>query len=383
MLARLLVLSLLLLSVVACSQQDPVTIVHLATAGPTQTASPVPTETPTPTITPTATNTPTPAPERFVSVFLGGDEDPLRPERNQYGVRSDVFVIAVMDIPWEGTGLPVEISLIALPRDLWIAVPCSPLDPLLEGHDRVNAAFAYGQAECVRETIAANFPFEVNAPVFYVNFDGFISLIDRMGGLTVTATTTHTEWCGNYHGTDGDEGQWRTWTEGRAYDMDGPQALCYARGRSGFAPDGYPGDLDRNRRALEIMMAMFSQFPNRIFDTENVLDMANELIGVWTWADEYVESDMTIQHIIDLGPEIPRIRDAELRFIRLQHRVQVEFWTTPLYGASVVVPIVDLYAWTECMLLQGEPDTALQAQICTERTLLPDELRWDKRNFEG
>ena len=39
-----------------------------------------PTETSVPTIT--LTPTPTPEDERYVSVFLGGDEDPLRPERN-------------------------------------------------------------------------------------------------------------------------------------------------------------------------------------------------------------------------------------------------------------------------------------------------------------
>ena len=379
------ILAPLLLFAAACSQEPtPPYVEPIAIEADTSTpVPPTATVTVTSSITPTPTNTPTP--ERFVSVFLGGDEDPLRPERNLIGVRSDVFMIVYMYIPWYEKE-PIEITFFSLPRDLWVEVPCSGLNPAFESHDRVNSAYAYGELDCVRETVAANFPYEVNAPIFYTTFDGFIDLIDTMDGITIVPTITHTEWCGNYHGTDGTSGALVRWTEGVTYEMDGQRALCYARGRMGFGPGGLPGDLDRNRRQLELMLAMFEQYPAQIFDSSNLLDMASELIGMWSWADDYVQSDLsfldTIQYVRDLTPQLQRIRDADLKFVGLRHREQVDFWTTPYYGASVLEPLVDLNEWFPCMPLRGIPDVENHKIHCTEKWLLPEEALWSSREFD-
>ena len=110
-------------------------------------------------------------------VLLGGDFDALRPERVKFGVRSDVFVIVVIDVPPDDSQ-PIAITLVNVPRDLWVQVPCSPLDPELEGYDRVNAAWAYGEFDCVKKTVEINFPFVVNSPMVFMDFDGFLAIAD-------------------------------------------------------------------------------------------------------------------------------------------------------------------------------------------------------------
>lgn len=357
LLILLLIFALLVAGCVAISQQptdepslDDFMATSTTTLPPTQTQPP-----PTSTITPTPTEVP---PERLTGVILGSDFDPLRPERVRFGVRSDTFIIYTA-LVHEDHGI-IDLRFFALPRDLWIQVPCSPLDPSLEGNDRINAAYAYGKFDCVKETMA-ELGLPVNAPIFYTEFRDFIMLIDNLGGLPVTPQQTYTDWCGNFQGTEG-IGKWVTWWEGNEYWMDGLQALCYARARNGASD----GDIDRTRRALEIMMAMMHHYPSVLLDSDNRLDAVSELLGTWQWASQYIETDLTLQHIYDYGGYAVDINDNNVPMT--VHRMtldEVEFYRTPIYNASVLKPKVDVAAWLQCRLNWYEGP-----EPCLEKTLL-------------
>ncbi len=357
----LLLIMLLLVSVcVACAQTPPdepslddFMISSTTTLPPTAMVKP-----PTPTITPTATPIP---PERFTGVILGSDFDPLRPERVRFGVRSDTFMIYTgLILPDHGI---IDLRLISLPRDLWIPVPCSPLDPQLEGNDRINAAYAYGQFECVAETMAG-LGMPVNAPIFYTEFRDFIMLIDNLGPIPITPLVTYTDWCGHFQGTEG-IGAWRTWWEGNEYLMDGGEALCYARARAGASD----GDIDRTRRALELMMAMLDYYPSVIFDSDNRLDAVAELLGTWQWASQYIDTDMSLDQIYEYGGYGIDLMNNDIPIT--VHRMtldEVEFYRTPIYNASVLKPKVDVNAWLQCRLQWYEGP-----EPCLEQTLLEEE----------
>lgn len=302
---------------------------------------------PTKTATPSPTPTATPIPDEFYTgVILGTDWDPQRPERVRFGVRSDVFVIYQFQVR-PGVGV-IDLDFVSLPRDLWIPVPCSPLDPELEGNDRINAAYAYGDFDCVVETLEV-LGFEVNAPIFKIEMRGFISLINKMGGLYLTPTKTYSDKCGNFQGTEGGDYGWRTWTEGVEYWLDGNLALCYVRAR------GNSNDLDRNRRTLEIIDAMMKQFPEKIFDSDNRMDAINELVGVWSWASEYVESDLGLDDIVKFGGYGIDLLQGDIPYLVHSMPLEtVEFWTTPIYGASVLRPKVDVTEWIRCSIANNE-----------------------------
>lgn len=347
---RLILFVFLSLALVACTaggpESDLVGTTAEAEALATMFADPDPTATPTPTATSTPTPTPTPIPDVvYTGVILGTDWDPMRPERVKFGVRSDVFVIYQFVVrPTVGV---IDLDFVSLPRDLWIPVPCSPLDPALNGYDRVNAAYAYGQFDCVTETVELLTGFTVNAPIFKIDMRGFVSLIDKMGGITITPTKTYSDQCGNFQGTEGGDYGRRTWNEGVEYLMDGNLALCYARARMGAAH----GDVDRNRRHLEIIVAMIEQFPEAIFDSDDRLDAIAELIGVWSWASTYVDTDLTLVDIGKFGGYGIDMLNGDIPY--LVHRMPIEalsYWTTPIYGASVLKPKVDVEMWMKCSM---------------------------------
>ncbi len=357
LLILLLIMCLLVSGCIAISEEPPTPtldeIIEAIVITPTSTST---------TLPPTSTPTPTPIPnEVYTGLILGTDWDPKRPERVRFGVRADVFVIYQFVVD-PNRGIVIDLDFISLPRDLWIPVPCSPLDPSLEGNDRINASYAYGGFECVVDTVEL-LGFEVNAPIFKIEMRGFISLINKMGGLYITPTKTYSDKCGNFQGTEGGDYGWMTWTEGAEYWMDGNHALCYVRAR------GNSNDLDRNRRTLEVIVAMINQFPEKIFDSDNRMDAINELVGVWSWASAYVETTLSLGDIVNFGGYGIDMLNGDIPY--LVHRMPleaVEFWTTPIYGASVLRPKVDVAKFIRCEMDRHEhiPD----APTCVELHLL-------------
>lgn len=345
----------------ACSRAAESTatpILASATAEPEPTATTIPTSTPlpSPTIVPTATPIPH---DRYTGIVMGGDFDVRRPERNRFGVRSDVFLIYVFDF-WPTLPERNQVSLISLPRDLWLDVPCSPLDPVLESHDRVNAAWAYGQFDCARDTVEANFNLEINAPMLFTDFDGFMWVVGRLGAVKLTPTTTYSDWCGNYHGTAGDigSGYYTTWYADQEYNFGPNEALCYVRARTGS------NDLDRNRRSLEMIEALGDQYMDFLFDTMDPDNIISEIFAFMIDGQRYISMNLDLRDLVNFGPLIPEASRAPRRYIRMGID-ETDFWTTPIYGASVLLPTVDLEGWLDCMMQPGPVHIQDGALVCT------------------
>src|SRR3990172_5789822 len=105
--------------------------------------------------------------ERVVNVVLLGSD--ARPTGG--GHRTDTMMIVSMD-PDLGT-----VTLISIPRDLYVYIPGWRVD-------RINVADGRGGPDLVREVILYNLGIPVD---FWVrmNFGGFRSLIDSLGGVDV------------------------------------------------------------------------------------------------------------------------------------------------------------------------------------------------------
>lgn len=295
---------------------------------------------------------------------MGTDWDPRRPERVRFGIRTDVFVIVTWVDHWRD-GI-TDLAFFPVPRDLWVKVPCSPLDPALEGYDRVNAAWTYGGFDCVKQMVKTNFGLEVNAPMFLVEMLAFVDLVDIFSPLLLTPKETYSDWCGDFLGTEG-RGAYMTWQAGREYSMDGNFLLCYLRARAGAAS----GDLDRNRRALEALEAMKDQYPKQIVsDPAKLPEMA---VDIWGIISEYLESDIRLRDITKFAPMVPSALedDVQLRMIRLTLD-EVDFWRTPIYNASVLKPQVKLADWFGCMLAVDDRTSCDDLWQCKEGSV------WDE-----
>ncbi len=156
------------------------------------------------------------------------------------------------------------IHMMSLLRDMYVDIP---------GYDnnRLNAAYAYGGAELLMETIEANFDIEVNRYV-QVNFQAFANLVDAVGGVELELTNDEVKLVNAYLNE-------YNLLEGRPIDTDyldenlegmlhlnGPQALAYCRNR-------YIGDdFGRTERQRKVLGAMIERAPKALLNMDQVFN---------------------------------------------------------------------------------------------------------------
>lgn len=146
---------------------------------------PIPEPTPSRTAAPTGTNTPLPTgtfesfartpdpddypPTRMNFLLLGGDYRAHR-RGTGYGNKTDVIVlVSILDT------LPVKITMIQYPRNLYLPLEGLEDQWLFGVYDRENT---YGLYYYFQEA------FDVDLHgIFFVNMDGFVKLIDDLGGV--------------------------------------------------------------------------------------------------------------------------------------------------------------------------------------------------------
>jgi LCP family protein required for cell wall assembly len=142
--------------------------------------------------------------------------------------RADIIMVLHLD-PEEFTG-----SLLSIPRDTLVDIPDY-------GEDKINAAYACGREELMIKTINSFLEAEINHYVT-LDFEGFIQLIDALGGVDITIErplvdpkTGANFSAGNHH-------------------LTGEQALSYTRSRSTEL-----GDIGRIQRQQQLFKELLKQ----------------------------------------------------------------------------------------------------------------------------
>lgn len=149
-----------------------------------------------------------------------------------------------------------KIYMTSLLRDMYVDIP---------GHDgnRLNAAYSFGGAELLMETIEKNFDISVNRYIL-VNFEAFAGLVDAVDGIELELTSEEIEYINGYlveynvltdrpQGTDNMD----TSVSGLVH-LNGPQALAYSRNR-------YLGtDFGRTDRQRKVLTAVIKKLPSAL-----------------------------------------------------------------------------------------------------------------------
>ncbi len=129
-----------------------------------------------------------------------------------------------------------QATILDIPRDTGMNIPG-------RGVDKVNAAHAIGgarlQAETIGATVGVSIPYTVDA-----DFDGFIGMINDLGGLTVNVPVRML-----------DKGSGADFQPG-VQKLDGHQALAYARNRYQWPS----GDLARSANQGYLILQALTQF---------------------------------------------------------------------------------------------------------------------------
>lgn len=160
-------------------------------------------------------------------------------------------------------------------RDIYVKLP--DFDGKQWGYNRLNANYVFGGAEMLDQCMQMNFGID---PDYFVevDFDGFVAIIDLMGGVDVELTDTEA-WYLNFS-----DSSWRL--KGGLRRLTGIQALKYARIRE---IDGDTQRTQRQRNVLNSLMKEIKQMaPSEIHELLSTTlpylttDMTNDEITKYT-----------------------------------------------------------------------------------------------------
>jgi len=216
------------------------------------------------------------------------------------------------------------VTLISIPRDLWVYIPN-------HGMDRINTAYEYGEIErypgggqaLLEDTILYNLGVRIDH-LAIVDFDGFRRIVDTLGGIDVPVFCPYTDWRLISPNLNPEyESNWALYTVGPGLvHMDGSLALWYARSRQ------RSNDFDRGRRQQEVLRAIYAQ-ALEVDAIAHVPQLYNDFRAT-------VATDLSLGTLLQLTPLAVHLSNADIRSYYVGHDY-VTGWTTP-GGASVLLP---------------------------------------------
>lgn len=145
----------------------------------------------------------------YYALLLGSDS-----RNDGEPARTDTIMLARID------PLADKVTLVSIPRDTKVE---------LEGHgtQKINAAYAFGGVSGITSAVSSLTNVNISQ-VALIDFDGLTSLIDAIGGVTVTVPVDIND--PDYTGLVMAAG---------VYEMDGNTAMLFSRVRHGFALGDY------------------------------------------------------------------------------------------------------------------------------------------------
>ena len=189
-----------------------------------------------------------------INILLIGNDS----RENDKSGRSDAMILLSISSETK------SVHITSLLRDIYVEIPGY-------GGNRLNAAYSYGGAELLMDTIEANFDIEVNRYA-QVNFEAFANLVDAVGGVDLELSNEEVLLVNGYlweynillerpEGTD----YFAEDVEGMVH-LNGPQALAYCRNR-------YIGnDFGRTERQRKVLSAMIAKAPNMLLNLDDVIE---------------------------------------------------------------------------------------------------------------
>ena len=188
-----------------------------------------------PLATPAATPPPLDSKQRVNILLLGSDNDQ---KFAQDAVLSQTMIVVSIDPAKR------QVTLLSLPRDLWVAIP---------GHARakIDLAYAEGGAPLARATVEKAF----RIPIHYyawIGLNGLVKVVDRLGGVDVDVL--HPVLDDNYPNdfSNSGYGTERVYLAAGPQHLDGRHTLQYVRSRHG----DLLSDFGRSVRQQQVLLAM-------------------------------------------------------------------------------------------------------------------------------
>jgi polyisoprenyl-teichoic acid--peptidoglycan teichoic acid transferase len=313
-----------------------------ATFTPSLTPSLTPSNTPTATFTPSPTPTLTPTPEPTL-VILGTYETPIAPPvtaiplimPTPVGSSDDVKLILLLgsDTITEGAVARTDViivvavnktrgtvSMLHFPRDLFVYAPNDTMRKINTVMNEGNKRFGPGGGiAMLKEAILYNFGLRIDHYA-RVDFIKFQAIIGQLGGLRLSvdcAVEGNRLKSPDLDITVAENYEVYTLNIG-VHTLDPYMALWYVRAR------GSSSDLDRGRRQLEVLRAIWRQARNAGLIAQTTV-LLPELLNI-------LETDMTATDILGFAPLAAVLDPANIQRISLAQNTHFTEWYTPDVG---------------------------------------------------
>ncbi len=245
--------------------------------------------------------------DSLINILLVGQDR----REGQGRQRSDTMILCSIN---PSTG---EVSLISFLRDLYVTIPGDYSD------NRLNAAYAFGGFPLLTEALYVNFGVTVDG-CFEVDFDGFTSVIDILGGVDIELTEAEAEIVG-----DGA-------TAGMNH-LDGEHALIYARIRK------IDSDFGRTNRQRTLLLSVFESLKDS--SVSDLLSLADTILPLLT-------TDMTNSDILSLCAQLaPMFSSFEVSTYYVP--AEGTYYSARIRGMAVLVP--DLVAIQDLLVNEYLP----------------------------
>lgn len=202
-------------------------------------------------------------------------------------------------------------SLVSIPRDLYVYIPGWRMH-------KINTAYFYaetngiegGGIKLLTETVRYNLGIEVD---FYarVDFNGFMQIIDALGGVDISVDCAIQDWRLIEPGLDPRvEENWAMFTLPMGvHHMNGDLALWYVRSRRSS------NELDRGRRQQDVIRALW-----RHIRAQGLLD---QVPSVWGQVTQIVDTDIMLPDIAGMIPLALTMDTSRIQSYRFRDGIEI------------------------------------------------------------
>lgn len=203
-----------------------------------------------------------------LNVLLIGND-----QREDENARSDSMILVSLDME-ENT-----VKMVSFMRDTYISI---------DGYkdNRINAAYSFGGKELLKETIEKNFPVIHIDNTVEVDFSGFKSVIDILGGIDMELNVDEIKIINQ----DSQSENGPIPEKDGTYHLDGKQALSFSRIR--YTGNG---DFERTERQRRVLMEIAKNYANVDFI---------RLIRLYVEVSSYIETDMSYSQILKIARHV-------------------------------------------------------------------------------
>ncbi len=219
--------------------------------------------------------------EVLIWVLLGSDKEP------PFTGRTDAIHLLLINPRL------AKASLVSIPSNLYVYIPGYTMQ-------RINAAYALGGLELVKETFAYNLG--VSPSRFVLAHPGdFQWLVDDVGGLEVSVLYPMPKACSGI--------------PSGPQLMDGSLALCYASYQAGM------DEMDRMRRQQQLLRLIFI---NLVYDGNLI-----KLPQLYASYKDWIETNLSLEELVSYIPLALKLADPErVRYFQIG-RDAVSIWELP------------------------------------------------------